>query len=1001
MRVNIGTIVFFSFVFLGSLALFFLPVRLFPKSGQAIIKVSTIYPGASPDTNFSLVSQILAKKLVSVPGVDYILGDSGDTVSTLELNLAPNANLERALTETLAKIQESRFELPQEIYPPMVEVLKPDSRVADMYISFFSEKLQSFEVADTVNRIFLPRLAAIPGVQKVELIGETAPAVKFVNSIRSLEAMKISQGEVQRRLSSSIQSIPSGWIDVNRSRLNFSILNIPDTVWKLGEKPVRVDGGIYRFRDAGTFKIEPENADSEARFNGQTSVFAGVFVDPQANALTVLNAVKKTLDSVKQANLFEGEVQTPYDSSIFIRASLKEISKTLIETVIIVGLVVFASLKNIRYGFVVFLAIPLSLLGVMPMLYLAGFSINLLTILAIVLSVGIVVDDSILVVEDVVSRISRGESRSDAIKGAIGSLWKPMLILNLCLIVLFLPFFFQTGLTADLFKEFAFAFIMAAVTSLIVALTVIPMLLRFNISDSSKFMSPEWSILKEKQKNILVILMKRANIVLVCMGLILLSLPIVVSLPPRDFLPKEDRSVVLTFVDVPRGISPSRMREILDEWYDVVSKIPDIRHVFQLGSINFNFGGVGLKPYNERDLTAFDVERELFLAGSRLTSARLVPINPPPLPSSGTFPVEFALTSPNVEPALLALCDHISNQMRRTGMFGFVDCVPKANKPVVRMTILEEKLSRYGIPLDFFSRELGAVTVERFVALYPSNTRAYRVYTQLNLDGGLDALKLTPFFFNGERYFFGSFLNFELVSEFDSYKQFDQYYAVILRAAPTPGVPLGTSVKVAQELIDGSLPNVFQREPLGDTRQFLRNIQESRSVYVFAIGLIVALFLAYTKSFILTVVSVGSALVMSFWLGHFVNLMFGFSVNFYSTIGMLILIGLVAKNYVIIIDKALGSLRLSPESDINDVVISASLDRLRPVIMTSVSTILGHFPLILATGAGAVARNCIGVTLVGSMFVLTIFSVLVYPVLLSFGLKIVSKIDAFREIKNS
>ncbi|MCX7953172.1 MAG: efflux RND transporter permease subunit, partial [Deltaproteobacteria bacterium] len=843
----LAILVIFFFGFVGLLCAIFLPVRLFPRSDQAVIKIQTIFPGADAKTNFSSVSQVLARFLATIPGLDYIQAENVQSASTVELVLLPKSNLDRALNETIAKIQEAKLELPPEIFPPAVEVVKPDSRVADMYVSLSSDKLQTFEVAEFALKKLIPHISKIEGIQKLELLGGNLPALKFYVKGDTLHRFGTDLVQFQNLLSSIIKPQPGGFLDLGSVRLNVSIpLELNDI--QTSKKFIPLKDGYASLNDFGTLKVEPENNELEARFNGKPSIFLGVFVQPTANALTVLGKVRDELEQFKNKHSFEGSISVPYDSSVFINASLKEILKTLLETILIVGVVVFVSLGSFYYGLLVCVAVPLSLLAVTLFLYFFGYSINLLTILAAVLCVGIVVDDAILVIENAITRIRNGENPAIAGVNAVRSLWKPMLVLNFSLVILFMPFFFQTGLTADLFKEFALAFITAILASLVVSLTVTPagipwLQKRFN------YTFKDWTRLILIYRNFLKKTLKYSFASIIVLIAFACSLPVLASLVPKDFLPKEDRGVILTFVEIPKFLSPARVKEVLTEWHSVVSRVPETKHVFQIGSTSFNFGGIGLKPYKERQLSAFEVEKEVYRLATQIKSAKLVPINPPPLPSSGTFPVEIALVTPEFDLALLEICNHFLTQLRKTGLYGFLDCSPKADRPELVAKIEESKLASFGIPLNVFVRELSSVTVDRFVSIFPFDSRSYKFFVKMPEIQNVETLASVPFYFNGNQYRLGSFLSFDLKTSLDNVKQINQGFSVVLRAAPLPGVPMDTAIHTAKSAFENAILKDLSVEYLGDTRQFLRNIQESKRLYFFAIALIFALFYFYTRSF--------------------------------------------------------------------------------------------------------------------------------------------------------
>ena len=968
---------------LAIMAIFFIPVRLFPQSDQATITVSTFYPGATSEISFGSIQTPLNRYLSKVPDLDYIIATSEDFSTTHQLILRPNANVQRALSEALARVQESRAELPFGAFPPKVEVQKQDSKVADMYISFRSGTLPIHQVADWVERVAIPDLSQIEGVQNVILIGSTKPAIKLKISPVTLQRSDLSPSTFEQAVRSFSQPYPVGYLDVADYRLFFDLSTLAKSFGGLAFKQFKLRDSAATVGDISDVIVEAENFDIQARFNSQPAVFAGVFVSPFENTLSVLRKVKSRLESFKEAKKFLGEITVPYDASVFIEASIKEILKTLLETLIIVGVIVFLCLQDVKSFVVAFISLISSILIIAPFLFIFGYSINLLTILALVLSVGIMIDDMILVIERFFASSEDSSSFNASIYSLLTSLWKPMTVLNLALIILFLPFLFQEGLTADLFKEFALTIILAMLTSLLCSLTVVPTLLIFLHKQGFKFRNNPWKQTEQLYGNFLRKALSHSKVIVLSYLGLLAFLPVFSNLSSKDFLPKEDRSVILTVVETPTFLSPNRVSQILDEWYDTLKNVPAVRHVFQLGGVNFSFGGVGLLPYSERDLSAFEIERELYKASRNFKSGNLLPVNPPPVPSAGTFPVEIALLSPFLNLGLLDVCDQVANYLKQTRSFAFVDCVPKSDKLNVTLKVNEKKLADHGIDINFFQKELAFFTINNFVSIFPQQGSNYRVYLKLQ-EGSLQDFEHIPFRWQDRQYFIGSFIDYELSPNLAAYQSVKQQFAVILRGAPFPGTPLGDAVQHALDIVKSNMPPEFSFEALGDSRNYIKNVQESKILYAFALALIFLLFVAYTQSFTLASITLVLSSLSSFFIGNLVCFVLGFSVNFYSSIGMLMLTGLVSKNYIIFLANLLNQ---RAANDYTEECVKTAIDRLRPITMTTISTIAGHIPLVLATGAGAVARNSIGVVLVCGMVFLYLVSLFVYPCFVKLALQ--------------
>ena len=974
----------------GWKALTALPVQQYPRIENSLVVISTVYYGASAETVRGFISTPIERVVSAISGVDYVESTSRAGASTVTVHLKLNHSSTAALAEVTARLQQVRAELPAEAEPATIEIQRADRPYASFYLSFSSRERTVPAVTDWLLRTLQPQLATLPGVQRVTFEGERQIAMRIWIDPDRLASFNLSPGDVQGALRrnnylAAVGRTKGNLVQINlltntdlRSTGEFEELIIADR-----------DGAIVRLKDVARVEREAEEANIIAKYDETEGVYLGIWAVPGVNEIEVGHRLRDEIERIRPTLPGDIDMKLVWDSTMFIRNALTEISKTLSETILIVALVVFLFMGSVRTALVPLVAMPVSLIGAALFLAAFGFSLNLLTLLAIVLSVGLVVDDAIVVVENVERHVRLGRSRIEAAQVAARELLGPIVAMTITLATVYAPIGFQGGLTGSLFLEFAITLAVAVVLSGVVAITLSPVM-------SSRFVHPQGKEGRlttfvnrrfEEARRIYAGMLDGA--LTMHWGIVTSAIVIMVAAWPLyqfsrlELAPVEDQNHISLFFEASPDSTVHATNRQHFQIVKAVTAIPETDYTWSLTTAWGGFGGVVAKDWHDRARSTEAMYDDVYGAVSHVPGLRVFPRLDPPLPTPGQYDVEVILESDAPAEQLLEPVGALLGAGWQSGKFLYVDTDLKIDLPQARVVLDRERLADLGFDLAGVGRELGTMLGGAYVNRFNYFDRSYKVIPQLGdkdratIDPLLDLKIKAP---GGQLVPVSTFAHIETSTAPRTLNRFQQRNAVRIFGGLKPGVTKEEGLRVLEAAAMAVGPR-FMLDYAGESRQLRQEGSALTVTLGFAVVLIYLVLAAQFKSFRDPLIvllgsvplAISGALVVSF-----LDLT---TINIYSQVGLITLVGLIAKNGILIVEfanqlQARGLSRLAA-------IREASLTRLRPVLMTSAATIFGHFPLVLATGPGAAARNSIGMMLVTGMTVGTLFTLFVVPVFYS------------------
>jgi multidrug efflux pump len=964
-----------------------LSVRQFPRSDIAVVKVSTAYIGANADLVRGFITTPLERVIASADGIDYIESSSAQGLSTITVHLKLNYDTNAALTQIQAKVAQVRNDLPPEAEAPVIELETADTQFAAMYLGFSSADLDQTQITDYLMRVVQPRLSAVSGVQRADILGDRTFAMRIWLKPDRMAALGISPSALREALARNNYLSALGRTKGSMVSVNLVANTNLRTAEEFRQLVVKEDKGVVvRLGEIADVVLGAENYEEDVRFNGESATFMGIWVLPTANSLDVIDRVRKEIPGI-EAQLPTGmKVGIPYDSTAYIHDAINEVLTTLSETLLIVIVVIFLFLGSFRSVLIPVVAIPISLVGAAFLMLVAGFTINLLTLLAIVLSVGLVVDDAIVMVENVERHVQAGKRPIRAAIDGARELIGPIIAMTITLAAVYAPVGIQGGLTGALFREFAFTLSGAVIVSGVVALTLSPMLgarlLREGHSERgfAGFVNRRFEGVRSVYTRMLTSTLRYRPVMLVLWFIVALLMVPFYMFSQRELAPSEDQGVVFSVVQAAPNATIDQTKLFASQIYDVYHAVPEAGSIFQLMYPNGGFGGMVTKPWSERRKTADELLMETMGPLSKIPGIRVIPLTPPPLPGGGDFPVDLVISSAAEPRQLGELAGKLVEKAFTSGLFMFADADLKFDQPQAEVVFDRDKLRSQGVDLSQAGLDLSTLLGGDYVNRFSIQGRSYKVIPQVARAERLTPDQLTEMHItgaNGTLVPLSTFATLRTTAEPRELKKFQQLNAVRIQGVIPPPVPLDTALSFLENEAKAILPQGFTIDYAGESRQL--RTEGSRFLGVFLLSAVLiylvlaAQFESFRDPFIILAGSVPLALSGA--------LMFSFlgwtSLNIYSQVGLITLVGLVSKNGILIVQFAnhlqeTGLDKLSA-------VIGAAGTRLRPILMTTAATVAGHFPLVLATGPGAGARNSIGIMLVSGMIIGTLFTLFVVP----------------------
>jgi multidrug efflux pump len=979
-------------VLVGWRAITTLPVQQFPKIESSSVVITTVYYGASAETVRGFLTTPIERAVSAIGGVDHVESTSRAGVSTITVHLKLNHDSTAALAEVTARLQQVRSELPAEAEPPKVDVRRTDRPYGTFYLSFNSSQRSVPAITDYLLRTVQPQLATIEGVQRVsnEEGGRQLAMRVWIDPDR-LAAFGLAPGDVHAALQRNNYLAAVGQTKGSQIQVNLLANTDLRSVDEFANLIVSErNGAIVRLRDVAKVELGAEEADLVAKYNESDGVYLGVWPLVGANEIEVGNRVRAEMDRIRPTLPSDIEMRLVWDGTMFMRDALREITKTLVETMLIVALAVFVFMGSIRTALVPLVAMPISLVGAAIVMVAFGFSLNLLTILAIVLSVGLVVDDAIVVVENVERHVRMGRSRIQAAIVGARELVGPIIAMTITLVAVYTPIGFQGGLTGSLFLEFAITLAAAVVVSGVVAVTLSPVM-------SSRFVhahGAEGRLTRlvnrgfEAVRGVYARMLDRALgmrwAIVAASALVMLAAWPLYSMSRKELAPAEDQSHISLFFE---GAPDASLAAVNEQSRDVVRAIrsfPETRFMWSLTSSWGGFGGLVAKNWEERTRSTEQMYGEVFGAVSQVPGLRVFPRLDPPLPTPGQYDVELVLQSDAPPEQLLETVGAIVAAGWKSGKFLYVDTDLKIDLPEARVVIDREQVADLGLDLASVGRELGTLLGGAYVNRFNFYDRSYKVIPQIGEEGRatvkplLDLKIKTP---DGKLVPVSTFTRIESTNAPRVLNRFGQRNAVRVFGGVQPGATKEEGLRVLEDAAAAATGPRVLLDHAGESRQIRREGSALTVTLGFAVVLIYLVLAAQFRSFRDPLIvllgsvplAIAGALVFTF-----LDLT---TINIYSQVGLVTLVGLIAKNGILIVQFAntLQARGLEKLAALRE----ASLTRLRPVLMTSAATVFGHLPLVLVSGPGAEARNSIGTVLVTGMALGTLFTLFVVPVFYS------------------
>jgi multidrug efflux pump len=981
---------------LGLRAVGSLPILQYPHTENAIVTVTTTYYGADPDVIAGFITTPLETAIAQANGIDYMTSTSQSGASTITVNLRLNYPSDKALIEINTKVSSVLNQLPPGSQQPVLTV-KIGQTIDAMYIGFNSQELAANQITDYLVRVVQPKLQAVEGVQTAELLGAKNFALRAWLDPRKLAAYGLTGADISQALSNNDYISGLGTTKGQMVQVTLTASTALHTLDEFRNLVLKQSGGaIVRLKDVANVTLGSDDYESEVGFDGQKAVYIGIQVAPAANLLDVVKGVRSVFPEIV-SQLPQGlNGRIVYDSTEFVNSAIDEVIRTLVEALVIVTLVVFVFLGSVRSVLIPTIAIPLSLIGTFTMMAAFGFSINLLTLLALVLAIGLVVDDAIIVVENVNRHLEEGQKPIPAAIQAARELGGPIIAMTVVLVAVYVPIGFQRGLTGALFTEFAFTLVGAVTISAIVALTLSPMmcsrLLKPHREDDRgwearliRLIDRSFDRLRRGYARWLHGSLNYLPVTGVFAAIILGSIYFLYAGTKSEIAPQEDQGVIITLsTSAPNATIDQRLvysRQI----YDIFARHSEMDHVFQLDVPGQSIAGIVLKPWDRRVMTSNQLQPIIQQEVARIAGAQVVAFQPPPLPGSNGLPVQFVINTTGAFEQLNEVAQAFLQEATKSGMFIFLNTDLKIDQPQSTVVIDRDKAAQLGLRMSDIGSALASMLGGGYVNYFGLDGRSYKVIPQVQQRSRLNTDQLLNYYIRAAD---GTSVPLSTVARIvtktipESLNHFQQLNSATIQGVAFPGVAQADALGYLKDLAARTLPQGYTIDYGGPSRQY---IQESGGfVVTFAFALIIiflslaALFESFRDPLIILFsvpMSIAGALVFLMVLSTLGVL--GATLNIYTQVGLVTLMGLISKHGILIVEVA-NELQRTGKSKREAVEAAAGI-RLRPILMTTAAMVLGVVPLIVASGAGALSRFSMGLVIASGISVGTLFTLFVVP----------------------
>ncbi len=1003
-RPVLATVVSLVILFVGLRAANDLSVRQYPEIQNAQIKVTVAYPGADPELIEGFITTPVEREVATADGIDFLASSSVQGASTITVNLRQGKDPNEALTEISAKVGKVRSQLPQASEDPVVE-LSEAGGTHEMYLSFYSQLLSKGQITDYLTRVIVPTLGAIPGLQRAELLGGRTYAMRIWLDPTRIAAHDLTAGEVMQRLREQNVLATVGETKGSYVKVGLSARTDLNREEHFRDLVLKSDGdSVVRLGDVAQVNLGAETYEGSAGWDANPAVFVGIKVRPEANVLDVIGEVNRIWPDII-AELPEGlRAEVGYDSTIYIRDAISEVQTTLIEALVIVIVVIFLFLGSVRSSLIPAVTVPLSLIGALFLMLVLGFTINLLTLLAMVLAIGMVVDDAIIVMENIHRHIEEGMTPYDASIGGARELLGPVIAMTLTLMAVYAPIGFLSGITGTLFAEFAFTLAGAVFISGIVALTLTPMMCSRMLKPShgaggeenklAEYLDRQFEKWRTAYKVRLHGALNTVHVVGVFGLVVLASCFFLFRMTPGELAPTEDPGFALS-INESDGYAT---QEYLDHYFSMAQDMtladPDVDHIFTFGMpgvSNQAFMGLVLSPWSQRDRTSEQIAADTSEKLSNIAGLRSAVIIPPPLPTPGQgYPVEFVIKSTADPVDISRASEEIVARVMDSKQFFFAAPKMRIDRPEARLIIDRDKAALLGVDMQQIASDLSALLAGGEVNRFSFEQRSYKVIQQVQRDRRLNAGQLENYYTrarDGNLIPLSTLVRLEDRTVPRSIERAQQLNADTIIGVPRPDITQGQALELLENITREVAPNM-QIDYGGASRQYKQEGSALLATFGFALLVIYLVLAAQFESFrdplimLVTVpMSICGALLFINVFGILNNMQIahfpGMTLNIYTQVGLITLIGVISKHGILMVEFA-NKLQERGYSKREAIEEAASI-RMRPILMTTAALVMAMIPLLIASGPGAAARFSMGLVIAAGMTIGTLFTLYVVP----------------------
>lgn len=977
---------------LGLRAIGSLPILQYPRTENAVVTVTTTYYGADPDVIAGFIATPLENAIAQASGIDYMSSTSQSGVNVITIYLRLNYDADKALTEISTKVASVINQLPAGTQQPVLNV-KIGQTVDAMYMGFDSDVLPRNKITDYLVRVVQPKLQAVPGVQTAEILGGQNFALRAWLDPAKMAAYGLTATDISNALQANDYISGLGSTRGQMVQVNLTASTSLHSAEEFANLIIKQSGGaVVRLKDVAYVSLGADDYESQVAFDGKQAVYIGIQVAPSANLLDVIAGVRKVFPEI-QAELPQGlRGAIVYDSTDFVNSSIREVVRTLVEALLIVTLVIFAFLGSVRSVLIPLVAIPLSLIGSFIIMLALGFSINLLTLLALVLAIGLVVDDAIIVVENVNRHIDEGVKPVPAAIAAARELGNPIIAMTVVLVAVYVPIGFQGGLTGALFTEFAFTLVAAVTVSAIIALTLSPMMCSRILKARDErgggwqerltaFIDHTFERVRNRYERWLHGSLTYLPVTGVFAVIVLGSIYFLYAGAKSELAPQEDEGIIIVSSTPAANATLDQKLLYSRQIYGLLAQHPETAHVFQIDAPGTAIAGMVFTPWDKRTLTTNDLQPVVQKQMDSVAGVRAAVFQLPPLPGSQGLPVQFVLTTTNSFERLNEVAQNFLQEALKSGMFIFLDSDLKIDNPQSVVEIDRNKTAQLGLKMSDVGAALSSMLGGGYVNYFSLDNRSYKVIPQVQQRHRLNPDQLMNYYIgaaNGVPIPLSTVAKITTRTIPESINHFQQLNSATIQGVAAPGVSQDEALTFLQNLARRSLPQGYTVDYGGLSRQYIQEASGFVTTFAFALIIIYLALAALFESFrdpIIILVSVpmsiaGALIFISIGLG-------GASLNIYTEVGLVTLMGLISKHGILIVEFA-NELQHQGKSK-REAIEAACGIRLRPILMTTAAMVLGVVPLIIATGAGAVSRYNMGLVIASGLAIGTLFTLFVVP----------------------